>query len=179
MKPKCSVYIASSLDGFIARKDGGIDWLEFDSPDERGKDDSGAESSSADASGADASDAEDYGFAEFIETVDLLLMGRHTYETLLTFDEWVYGDTELMVLSSTLGPEAIPARHEGKVSIASGTPHEILADLTDSDHVVGFSESAEARRALGPFFLRPVVQRTLEMVGGKPAQRGAAARAPD
>jgi dihydrofolate reductase len=141
MKPKFSVYIASSLDGFIARKDGSFDWLEFDSPDASGAedsgadgssaDDSGAESSSADASGADASDAEDYGFAEFIETVDLLLMGRHTYETLLTFDEWVYGDTELMVLSSTLGPEAIPARHEGKVSIASGTPHEILADLTE------------------------------------------------
>ncbi len=121
MKPKLSVYIASSLDGFIARKDGSFDWLEFDSPDEGGTDDSGAEDSGP----------EDYGFAEFFKSVDLLLMGRHTYETVLTFDEWVYGDTELMVLSSTLGPEAIPARHEGKVSIASGKPHEILADLTE------------------------------------------------
>ena len=131
MKPKLSVYIASSLDGFIARKDGSFDWLEFDSPDDSGAEGSGADVSGADDSGPDASGAEDYGFAEFIETVDLLLMGRHTYETVLTFDEWVYGDTELMVLSSTLGPEAIPARHEGKVSIASGKPQEILADLTE------------------------------------------------
>ena len=99
--------------------------------DDSGAEDSDAEGSGADASGADASGPEDYGFTEFIETVDLLLMGRHTYETVLTFDEWVYGDTPLMVLSSTLGPEAIPARHEGKVSIASGKPHEILADLTE------------------------------------------------
>lgn len=126
MKPKCSVYIASSLDGFIARKDGGIDWLEFDSPDE-----SGTEDSSTDESGTEESSPEDYGFAEFMASVDLLLMGRHTYEVLLTFDEWAYGDTHVTVLSRTLSPEAIPARHEGKVSIASGTPNEILEDLAE------------------------------------------------
>ena len=121
MKPKCSVYIGSSLDGFIARKDGSFDFLDFDSPNERSNDDSGAEDS----------DAEDYGFAEFMESVDLLLMGRHTFEVLLTFDEWIYGDTHLTVLSSTLGPEAIPARMEGKVSISSGKPSEILEDLAE------------------------------------------------
>ncbi len=121
MKPKCSVYMGSSLDGFIARSDGSIDWLDFDSPDERGNDDSGA----------DESVPEDYGFAEFMESVDLLLMGRHTFEVLLTFDEWVYGDTPVMVLSSTLGPEAVPARFEGKVSITSGEPEEILEDLAE------------------------------------------------
>jgi dihydrofolate reductase len=102
MKPKLAVYVATSIDGFIARKDGGIDWLEFDS-------------------GGD-SDGEDYGFAKFFESVDLLLMGRHTFEKLLTFQEWFYGDTRLTVLSSTLSPDAIPARLEGKVSVASGKP---------------------------------------------------------
>ena len=125
MKPKCSVYMGSSLDGFIARKDGGIDWLEFESPDERSTDDSGTDS------GADDSGYEDYGFAEFMESVDMLLMGRHTFELVLTFDEWVYGDTHLTVLSNTLGPEAIPARMEGRVSITSGDPAEILEELAE------------------------------------------------
>ena len=128
MKPKLSVYIGSSLDGFIARKDGSFDWLEFDSPDERGTDERGT-----DDSGAGDSGPEDYGFAEFISSVDLLLMGRHTFEVLLTFDEdeWIYGDTPLTVLSSTLGPEAIPAHLEGQVSIASGKPAEIVQQLAE------------------------------------------------
>lgn len=130
MKPKCSVYIASSLDGFIARKDGGIDWLEFDSSD-GSLDDSGPDDSGADDSGADDSGEEDYGFAEFMASVDLILMGRHTFELLLTFDEWIYGDTPMIVLSNTLGPEAIPARLEGKVSITSGKPSAILEDLAE------------------------------------------------
>ena len=42
MKPKLSVYIATSIDGFIARKDGGIDWLEFDSGGDSDGEDYGA-----------------------------------------------------------------------------------------------------------------------------------------
>ena len=130
MKPKLSVYIGSSLDGFIARKDGSFDWLEFDSLDERGADDSGEGDS----------DPEDYGFAEFISSVDLLLMGRHTFEAVLPFweegsphvDDWIYGDTPVTVLSSTLGPEAIPAHLEGKVNIASGKPAEIVEQLAEN-----------------------------------------------
>ncbi len=127
MKPKCSVYIGSSLDGFIARKDGSFDFLDFDSPNERASDERSNDS------GAEDSDAEDYGFAEFMSDVDLLLMGRHTFEVLLTFgeDEWIYGDTPLTVLSSTLGPEAIPAHLEGRVKIASGEPAEILEELAE------------------------------------------------
>ncbi len=130
MKPKCSVYVGCSLDGFIARKDGGIDWLEFESPTERSSNERSTDDSGAD-SGTDDSSYEDYGFAEFIESVDLLLMGRHTFELLLTFDEWIYGDTHLTVLSSTLGLEAIPARMEGRVSITSGDPAEILEELAE------------------------------------------------
>ena len=134
MKPKLSVYIGSSLDGFIARKDGSFDWLDFDSSD-----DSGADNSDTGDSGSEDSAPEDYGFAEFISSVDLLLMGRHTFEAVLPFweegsphfDEWIYGDTPVTVLSSTLGPESIPAHLEGKVNIASGKPAEIVEELAE------------------------------------------------
>lgn len=62
-----SVYIAVSLDGFIARKDGSVDWLEHESG------------------------AEDYGYRSFIETVDVLAMGRNTFDQVRSFDgNWPY-----------------------------------------------------------------------------------------
>ncbi len=62
------VYIATSLDGFIADKDGGLDWLmEIPSPDNS-----------------------DYGFAEFMDRVDALVMGRNTFDKVVTFGEWPY-----------------------------------------------------------------------------------------
>lgn len=60
-----SVFIATSLDGFIARPDGAIDWLP-------------------------APDDEDYGYEAFIGAIDVLVMGRHTYETVLGFGAWPY-----------------------------------------------------------------------------------------
>ena len=60
-----SVFIATSLDGFIARPDGGIDWL---------------------PSGSDS--AEDYGYGDFIATVDVHVIGRNTYKRARSFPEW-------------------------------------------------------------------------------------------
>ena len=75
---KASVYIATSLDGFIARQGGEIDWL-GENNEEGG---------------------EDYGYAKFMDTVDVLVMGRHTYEQVLTFGDWPYGTKPVVVLSS-------------------------------------------------------------------------------
>ena len=75
---KGSVFVATSLDGYLARADGGIDWLE-------------------DASGETG---EDYGFRRFMSTVDVLVMGRNTFEKVLSFDKWPYGDKPVVVLSS-------------------------------------------------------------------------------
>ena len=77
------VFIATSVDGFIARSNGDIDWL-TDSPGETPGGDSG--------------------YDEFFASVDHLLMGRGTYEKVLTFEVWPYGDTPVLVLSSTLMP---------------------------------------------------------------------------
>ncbi len=76
---KVSVYIATSLDGFIARRDGSLDWLE-------------------DAN-AKVPEGEDFGFQAFIESVDVLVMGRKTFEQVLSFGNWMYGSTRVVVLS--------------------------------------------------------------------------------
>lgn len=75
-RPRCSVFIATSLDGFIAREDGGLDFLSL-----------------VERAG------EDYGYADFFATVDALLIGRKTYETALGFPEWPYAGKRCFVLS--------------------------------------------------------------------------------
>ncbi|ADB35367.1 bifunctional deaminase-reductase domain protein [Kribbella flavida DSM 17836] len=74
-----AVFIAVSLDGFIARPDGSIDWLT-----ERGE------------------QAGDTGYDEFMATVDTVVLGRNTYEKVLTFGFWPYDGKQVEVLSSTL-----------------------------------------------------------------------------
>lgn len=74
-----TVYIATSVDGFIARTNGSIEWLPVG-----GEDDT----------------SEDYGYQAFMDSVDVVVMGRHTYQVVLSFDSWPYGDTPVMVLSS-------------------------------------------------------------------------------
>ncbi len=100
---KCSVYIATSLDGFIARPDGGIDWLPMPKP-------------------AD----DDYGYGEFMATVDVVIMGRNTFELAPSFGRWPY-DKPVIVLSSRR--DALPSRLPPLVRAASGTPDDILADI--------------------------------------------------
>ena len=103
---KTSVYIAASLDGFIARENGGLDWLPTGDPGNGGGDDD---------------------FDEFMRSIDVLVMGRHTYEQVLTFGKWPYGDKRVVLLSSrklTL-PDSLPKT----VTVSSGTPQEIIDHL--------------------------------------------------
>ena len=90
MSIKVSVYIATSLDGFIARKDGGLDWL--------------------DTANATVPPGQDLGFRAFMDSVDALIMGRKTYEQVLSFGEWPYGRTPVIVLSrsSISVPSSLP-----------------------------------------------------------------------
>lgn len=104
---KCSVFIATSLDGFIAREDGGIDWLPTPDTESEG--------------------GEDYGYDDFINSIDALVMGRNTYELVLTFDKWYYGDLPVFVLT-TRGVE-IPKRISETVFQLSGEPQEIVQEL--------------------------------------------------
>ncbi|MEX1212445.1 MAG: dihydrofolate reductase family protein [Balneolaceae bacterium] len=106
---KCSVYIATSADGFIAKPDGDIEWLHR----------------------SEYQDAATVGltYTEFISTVDAIVMGRHTYEKALTFDEWYYEGTEVIVL--TTRELSVPEKLRGDVRFESGAPRDIVARLTE------------------------------------------------
>ena len=75
-----SVYIATSLDGFIAREDGSIDWL--------------MEANTRVPPG------EDCGYAAFMSTIDVLIMGRNTYDQVAGFEPWPYEGRRVVVLTS-------------------------------------------------------------------------------
>jgi len=79
---KTSLFIATSVDGFIARPDGALDWLP-------------------------AGGVELHGYEECIATLDAIVIGRKTFETVLTFPAWPYGRTPVVVLSTT--PSALRA----------------------------------------------------------------------
>jgi dihydrofolate reductase len=83
---RVTIHMVASLDGFIARKDGNVDWLETSDEFAQG-------------------DTMDPEFVEaFLETIDCYVMGSRTYETALTFDAkgfgWAYGDKPVFVLTS-------------------------------------------------------------------------------
>jgi dihydrofolate reductase len=89
---RVTIHMAASLDAFIARKDGSVDWLETSDEFVDG-------------------DTMDPGFAEaFLMTVDCYVMGSRTYETALRFDAqglgWPYGDKPTFVLTSRELPQA-------------------------------------------------------------------------
>ncbi len=98
---KASVFVGTSVDGFIARLDGALDFL----PPGGG---------------------EPHGYDEFMETVDALIIGRKTFDTVLAFDSWPYGKKPVFVLSSS----ALASAPAGAVvERMSGEPTEILSRL--------------------------------------------------
>jgi dihydrofolate reductase len=99
---KISVFVGTSLDGFIARANDDLDFL----PPGGG---------------------EPHGYKEFIATVDTLVIGRKTFGKVLTMGPWPYGDKRVVVLSSQ--PVDLSAAGGGTVEQMSGTPPEIVAKL--------------------------------------------------
>lgn len=110
---KASVFIATSLDGFIARENGDIDWLE----------------GSGDQPKPNA-DQEDYGYESFMESVDVLVLGRISYEKVLSFGEWPYGKKRVIVLSSTL--TVLSDDTPETVELRNCSPAELSSELQDS-----------------------------------------------
>lgn len=100
-RPQLSVFIATSLDGYIARRDGGIDWLQ-----------------SVERPG------EDYGYKAFADSIDTMVLGRKTYETALGFPAWPYAAFRCIVLSH----QTLTARN-GETFFC-GEPEHLVEKLT-------------------------------------------------
>ena len=75
-EPKVILYIAMSLDGYIAKEDGSVDWLE------------------------NAGNGVEGSYLEFYNTIDTIIMGRKTYDQILTFGEWGYKGKNTYVLTA-------------------------------------------------------------------------------
>ncbi len=98
---KASVFVGVSVDGYLARPDGGLDFLS-------------------------QGGGEPHGYDEFIASVDALVIGRKTYEWVLGFGGWAYGDKPVIALSSNA---LAPAPGGASVEHMSGAPEEIVARL--------------------------------------------------
>lgn len=101
-----SVFIATSLDGFIARTDGDIAWLHEIEPME---------------------DGNDAGYGELFDSIDVLVMGRGTFEKVLEWD-WPYGTKPVIVLSKSL--TEVPGKLRDRVRIDASPPQELVEKLS-------------------------------------------------
>ena len=115
MPVRVSAYIATSLDGFIAGKDGELDWLN--------------------ESNATVPHGEDCDFKTFLDSVDAIVMGRKTYETVLSFGEWPYEGKPIVVLSRNA--ISFPPNVPNTVTRSSDAPQDLLERLANEgvEHV--------------------------------------------
>jgi dihydrofolate reductase len=100
-----SIFIGTSVDGFIARPNGGLDFL----PPGGG---------------------EPHGYDEFMASVDAIVIGRKTFETVLSFADWPYGDKRVVVLSRR--PVDLSAARGGVVEQMAGSPADVVSKLAAS-----------------------------------------------
>lgn len=110
MEKKNKVFIATSIDGYIADTNGGTDWLHtIPNPNN-----------------------DDMGYMEFINGIDALVMGRKTFETVCSFDiDWPYEKPVFVLANSLTG---LPKKYSGKVEIIAGTLDYVLKKIYNKGH---------------------------------------------
>jgi dihydrofolate reductase len=106
MRPRFSIFIATSLDGYIARANGAIDWLSIVHPVD-----------------------EAHGYGTFMSSVDAIVIGRGTYETVLEYDKWPYVGKSVIVMTHR------PAKAQNAEEFYSGPVQELASRLTDAKRV--------------------------------------------
>ena len=129
---KCSVFIATSADGFIARNDHSVDWLH-----------------SVGNPNADMGNNADMGFAAYLSSVDCMIMGRKCMEVIanmnLTAEQWPYGQTRIIVLSNTL--KQPPANLQNRVEMYSGDLDGLVTKLENEGYQHAYIDGATTIQA--------------------------------
>lgn len=131
MNTRAAVFIATSLDGFIARADGAIDWLPTGDPQHPD---------------------EDFGYAAFMASIDVLVMGRKTFQTVLGFgsqwpQDWPYGNKPVVVLSTRLHDEDIPTGLRPHVEVHPGPVPALLQMLGQRGHAKAYVDGGQTIQA--------------------------------
>jgi dihydrofolate reductase len=106
MRSSCSVFCGVSLDGFIARTDGALDFLEGDGTAEMG----------------------DHGYEEFMAGIDAIVMGRNTFEVVMSFEAWPYTRKVFVLSSGAIDLTAARARG-AYVEAMHASPEQVVANL--------------------------------------------------
>src|SRR5215469_10270582 len=106
MRPRFSIFIATSLDGYIARADGSIDWLSIVHPVD-----------------------EAHGYERFVSSVDTIVIGRRTYETVLEYEKWPYVGKRVIVMTHR------PEKALNAEEFYSGSTLELANRLTEAKRV--------------------------------------------
>lgn len=104
--PSAEVFIATSVDGFIARPDGDIAWLV----------------------GRPTPEGEDFGYAAFMDGIGALVMGRQSFDKVTQFAEWPY-PVPVIVLSRSPGAVTVPEALRNRVRVSATAPADLLRDL--------------------------------------------------
>jgi dihydrofolate reductase len=117
MRPQVHVYIAVSLDGFIARENGTLDWLE-----------------------PMQVEGEDYGYAEFFAGIDALVLGRSTYDSVLSFPQWPFAGKRVAVLTHR------PVATKHGESFHAGQLTTLLQELAAADIHAVYLDGGQAIR---------------------------------
>ncbi|MBX3329502.1 MAG: dihydrofolate reductase [Nitrospira sp.] len=107
---ECVVFVGVSLDGFIARPNGDLDWL----------------------MGEGGGDSAEYGYNEFIADIDAIVMGRRTFEKVVTFDKWYYGKKRVVIVTHHPIDLSVVQARGGVVEVMAGSPAQIVDTLATS-----------------------------------------------
>ncbi len=141
---QASAFIAVSLDGYIARLDHAIDWLES----------------------SDSDPNEDYGYGNFIKSVTSVVMGRKTFETISSFPEWPYHHQRSIVLTTTL--EKVPESISDEIQLFNGNVEDLTELLeTESEKRLYIDGSQAIQAFIKAGLLSDITITTLPILIGK------------